>query len=154
MNRIDRCQHGVRLPHECPECIHALDAPDQARLKIARMKIEAILKDHDLAGVVVLHTPGMCEFFYDIRPSYSVVHLDTGAGELQVRSKLDRDHGGDAARQQHDQVASANMTAALADSLWLAARMFAEIDGVVSKTLQAEHTTAVFVPDSAERERH
>ena len=128
-----------------------VDAPDQARLKTARLKIEVVLAEHDLAGVVVLHTPGMSEFFYTIRPSYSIVSLNEGTGELRVRSKLDRDYGGDASLQLHDQRATANMTAALADNLWQACQMFAAIDGHVSKALRAEHTPAEFVPDPGER---
>lgn len=33
---------------------YSIDAPDQARLKVARTEIEAVLRKHDLAGVVVL----------------------------------------------------------------------------------------------------
>lgn len=129
---------------------YSVDAPDQRKLKIARLEIEAVLAKHDLAGVVVLHTPGMVEFFYNIRPSYSIVTFDEATGAVRVRSKLERDYGGDATRQQHDQVASSNMTASLADSLWSSARMFAGIDGIVSKALGAEHTDAQFVPDPSE----
>lgn len=128
-----------------------VDAPDQARLKIARLKIEAVLAEHDLAGVVVLHTPGMTEFFYTLRPTYSIVSLDENTGELRVRSRLDRDYGGNASLQLHDQTATANMTAGLADGLWHAARMFAAIDSHASKALRAEHTPGVFVPDPGER---
>lgn len=130
--------------------VYSCDAPDQARLKIARLEIEAVLARHDLAGVVVLHTPGMAEFFYRIRPSYSVLRFDEATGALRIKSRLDRDHGGDAALQQHDQTATANMTAALADNLWQAARMFGEIDGYVSQMLRAEHTAPAFVPDPSE----
>lgn len=130
--------------------VYSCDAPDQARLKIARTEIEAVLARHDLAGVVVLHTPGMSEFFYRITPSYSVVRFNDVSGELRVRSKLDRDHGGDATLQRHDQTATANMTAALADNLWKAALMFGEINGFVTKATRAEHTAPGFVPDPGE----
>lgn len=130
--------------------VYSCDAPDQARLKIARLEIEAVLARHDLAGVVVLHTPGMAEFFYRIRPSYSLLRFDEATGVLRIKSRLDRDHGGDAVLQQHDQTATANMTAALADNLWQAAKMFGEIDGYASKALRAEHTPASFVQDPGE----
>lgn len=61
---------------------YSMDAPDQQRLKLARAKIEGILKEHDLAGVVVLHTPGMTEFFHDVTPSYSCAWIDEAAGQL------------------------------------------------------------------------
>lgn len=131
--------------------IYSIDAPDQQRLKIARTKIEAVLAEHDLAGVCVLHTPGMAEFFYSIRPSYSVCWLDETAGAVRIKSKLDRDYGGDLHVQQRDQAATANMTASLAGRLGHAALMFLDVDRVVSDKLRAEHTSPEFVPDPNER---
>lgn len=127
--------------------IYFVDAPDQARLKVARLEIEAVLKQHDLAAVVVLHTPGMAEFFYDIRPSYSVCSIDEKVPMVRIASKLDRDHGGDVAKQQRDHAATANMTASLAGELGHAALMFLGVDKVVTKALRAEHTPRGFVPD-------
>lgn len=131
-----------------------VDRPDQQRLKIARTKIEAVLADHDLAGVVVLHTPGMSEFFYRLTPSYSVCWVDKAAGALRIKSELERDHGGDRQRQQHDHVATANMAAALSDNLQNAAHMFGAIEQLVTKALRAEHTPPTFVPDTGEGKRH
>jgi len=136
-----------------PKPTYSIDAPDQQRLKIARTKIEAVLAEHDLAGVIVLHTPGMAEFFYSITPSYSVCWIDEAAGILRLKSKLDLNHGGDAALQRHDQSATANMTASLASELGQAALMFSGVDSVVSGILRAEHTAPKFVEDPAERNR-
>ena len=86
--------------------LYSIETPDQGRLKISRTEIEAVLKKHDLAGAVVLHTPGMSEFFYDISPSYSCVRIDEAAKTVHVKSKL-ADYGGDAVAQLHDQAASA-----------------------------------------------
>ena len=129
---------------------YSIDAPDQQRLKIARTKIEAVLAEHDLAGVVVLHTPGMAEFFYRITPSYSVCWIDEAAGILRLKSKRDRDHGGNAALQLHDQAATANMTAAIAGELGRSALMFLDVDRIVSEKLRAEHTVPEFVADQNE----
>lgn len=129
---------------------YSIDAPDQKRLKVARAEIEAILQRHDLAGVVVLHTPGMSEFFYQVNPSYSVVHLDEKRGAVRVRSRLAEDYAGNAAAQLHDQAASANMTAALADGLSGAAAMFQDVQAIVDKALSATHTDAAFTPDPIE----
>ena len=131
--------------------VYSIDAPDQQRLKVARIEIEAVLARHDLAGVVVLHTPGMSEIFYSLQPSYSVCWIDESAGAVRIRSKLDRDHAGDAARQQHDQAATANMTEALFDGLWQGARMFGEVNCVVREALRAQHSSPTFVPDASER---
>ncbi|MES2959766.1 MAG: hypothetical protein V4792_16375 [Pseudomonadota bacterium] len=132
--------------------LYSIDAPDQARLKIARTEIEALLKKHDLAGVVCLHTPGMSEFFYDLRPSYSCVTLDETAGRVHVKSKLS-DYGGDALAQRHDQAASANMAEALADGLDCAARMFDDVRRIVNRATRAEHTAATYTPDPEEARR-
>lgn len=130
---------------------YSIDAPDQARLKVARAEIEAVMRKHDLAGAVVLHTPGMAEFFYDIRPSYSCIFVD--GQMLRVRSKA-ADYGGDRQAQLHDQAATANMTNVLAGELRHAAAMFREIDLVASSAARAEHTAAEFVPDANEAKRH
>lgn len=130
--------------------IYSIDAPDQHRLKVARLEVEAILKKHDLAGVVVLHTPGLAEFFYDIRPSYSCISIDETVGALRVRSRLQQDYGGDSTAQAHDQAATANLARALADNLTGAAGMFSAAAEFVDRALRAEHTPGERVPDPAE----
>lgn len=129
--------------------IYSIDAPDQQRLKIARMEIEGVLLKHDLAGCVVLHTPGMTEFFYNIRPSYSCAWIDESVSALRVKSKL-VDYHGDAVTQRNDQAATANMVAALADNLQHAAAMFADTKRLVDRALHAEHTAPVFTLDQNE----
>lgn len=129
--------------------LYFIDAPDQARLKIARTEIEAVLKKHDLAGVVVLHTPGMIEFFYDIQPSYSCAWVDESASRLRIKSKLEQ-YGGDAQAQQHDQAATANMLHGLAEDLNSASGMFLDMAAIADRMLRAEHTPAAFVPDPME----
>jgi hypothetical protein len=132
-----------------PKRTYSLDAPDQQRLKIARAEIEGILKKHDLAGVVTLHTPGMTEFFYDITPSYSCVWIDEKAARLRVKSKQ-ADHGGDKDTQVRDQAATANMIHGLAEDLANAAGMFGSIAPFIDRALRAEHTEAVHKTDPME----
>lgn len=131
---------------------YSIEAPDQQRLKVARAEIEAVLKKHDLAGYVVLHTPGMVERFYDINPSYSCVSLNEATQELRVRSKL-ADYPSREA-QLHDQAASANMAKAIAIELHVAALMFKGISMVVDRAAKAEHGPGVFRPDPLEQKRH
>ena len=76
---------------------YSIEAPDQARLKRARAEIEAVMQKHDLAGVCILHTPGMTEWFYQLNPSYSRLFIDEAAMMARVRSRLFEDHGGDRA---------------------------------------------------------
>ena len=129
---------------------YSCDAPDQARLKTARLEIEAILQKHDLAGAVVLHTPGMAEWFYQLNPSYSCLTIDEAAGTARVRSKL-ADYAGDQAAQVHDLTATANMVAALFDSLHHGASMFLELERMVDLATRATHADPSFVPDPSER---
>lgn len=126
-----------------------IDTPDQQRLKIARLEIEALLRKHDLAGVVVLHTPGMTEFFYDIHPSYSCAWIDDFSQRLRLKSKL-ADYSGDAKSQLHDQAATANMMRGLAEDLSQAAGMFLDIAQITDKAFGSEHTDAVHVADPME----
>lgn len=128
---------------------YSLDAPDQQRLKIARAEIEAVVKKHDLGALVVLHTPGMTEFFYDITPSYSCVWIDEAAGQLRVKSKL-ADYGGDKEAQVRDQAATANMIHALANDAYSAANMFGSVAPFIDERLRAEHTEPFFKPDPLE----
>lgn len=128
---------------------YSIDTPDQQRLKIARAEIEGILKEHDLAGVVVLHTPGMTEFFYDITPSYSCVWIDEAASQLRVKSKQ-ADYGGDKAAQLRDQAATANMIWGMASDLFSGARMFGGMSAFADRLMRAEHTEAVHTPDPME----
>ena len=131
---------------------YSCDAPDQARLKLARLEIEAILQKHDLAGAVVLHTPGMAEWFYQANPSYSCLTIDEAAGLARVRSKL-ADYGGDQVAQLHDLTATANMVAAIFGNLHHGARMFLEVQKLVDRATNAEHQDPVFIADPGEGTR-
>jgi hypothetical protein len=131
---------------------YSLDAPDQQRLKVARTEIEAILKKHDLAGAVVLHTPGMTEFFYDVQPSYSCAWIDDAQQRVRVKS-LAADYGGDTAAQQHDQAATANLFHGLASDLSGAAMMFREVATFVDRATRAWHTAGQHVADPADGRR-
>lgn len=128
---------------------YSIDTPDQSRLKVARLEIEAVLRKHDLAGVVVLHTPGMSEFFYDVRPSYSCAWIDQDARMVRVKS-LVKDYAGDQKAQLHDQAATANMVAAIEDNLANAAHMFGAVKAIVDRAVNATHTAPEFVVDPAE----
>ena len=129
--------------------LYSIDAPDQLRLKVARAEIEAVLKKHDLAGAVVLHTPGMAEWFYDVRPSYSFMWIDEAAGVARFKAKLE-DYAGDRAAQEHDVASTANMVAAMCGEIGRAYDMFAVLKRVVDRATRATHTPAVFTPDPME----
>lgn len=133
--------------------LYSIDAPDQQRLKIARAEIEGVLKKHDLAGVVFLHTPGMLEFFYDIRPSYSCARIDEQLGMARFKSKL-ADYNGDAKAQQHDQAATANMLHGFAMDIGRTGLMFLDIAKHSDQAFGVtSHTPGALVPDPMEGRR-
>jgi hypothetical protein len=133
--------------------LYSIDAPDQARLKIARTEIEAVLKKHDLGGAVVLHTPGMSEFFYDVRPSYSCAWIDESVPMVRVKSKLE-DYGGDRQVQRHDQAATANLFQGLADNMLRAGQMFSSVSRIVDRAVDViEHSPGKLIADPMEAKR-
>ena len=82
------------------------------KLKKAMEEIKAVLDKHDIAGSIVLHTPGHGEFLMKINPSYScafIDHLPGGQQGIRFRSRLQEDHQGDAAKRHKAQEDTANM---------------------------------------------
>jgi len=63
------------------------------KLKIAMEEIKAILKKHDIAASVVLHTPGHSEYLLKINPSYSCAFCE--GNHIRIRAKLQQDFNGD-----------------------------------------------------------
>lgn len=55
------------------------------KLKAAMEQIKAILKENDIAGFVVLHTPGFSEYLNHFMTSYSCAFLQDG--QFRVRLK-------------------------------------------------------------------
>jgi hypothetical protein len=113
------------------------------KLLAARAAIEAILKEHDIAGVCVLHMPGFVEVLSDLSPSYSclsVKHVDDNHGlEIRVRSKL-ADYNGDVEAQRRDLEATAGMASSFAECLALNAIEMVQLAKTLDEKLGAKHT--------------
>ena len=62
------------------------------KLKTAMEEVKAVLKKHDIAGFVLLHTPGFIEYINQINPSYSCAFIQDG--QLRVRLKTAELPGG------------------------------------------------------------
>jgi hypothetical protein len=129
---------------------YCIEAPDQQRLKTARIEIEAVLKKYDIAGVVFLHTPGMVEFFHDIRPSYSCAGLSDAPPAFWINCSLWSDFGGDIKRQLFVRRATGNMLSSIAESLAHAGLMFLDVAKIADEKLQLDHTPLRPVADPAE----
>lgn len=76
-------------------------------------RIKAILKEYDIAGSVVLHTPGFSEYFLKINPSYSCAKQE-GDG-LRIVAKLS-DFNGDKQARDKKLEDTVNMISHLADT--------------------------------------
>jgi hypothetical protein len=50
------------------------------KLKMAMEEIKAVLSKHDIAGMIILHTPGFVEYLNKINPSYSILKIKDGEG--------------------------------------------------------------------------
>jgi hypothetical protein len=115
------------------------------KLKRARAEIEAILRKHDIAGAVALHTPGHGEVFYNLAPSYSCIR---GVPPLvRIRSKLQEDYAGNKLRQHQDREATANMVALLAESIGCIALSLIDLQEIVDAVFGSTHGDTTFVPD-------
>lgn len=57
------------------------------KLKKAMEEIKDILSKHDIAGIVVLHTPGHSEFLSKLNPTYSC--CKTNGDRIHIKAKLE-----------------------------------------------------------------
>jgi len=83
-------------------------------LKTAMERIKAILKEYDIAGSIVLHTPGFSEFLVKVDASYSCAKFE--GDYLRVKAKLQEDFQGDKAAQKKKIEDTVNMITHLADT--------------------------------------
>lgn len=58
----------------------------EIKLKVVAEEIKEILRKHDVAGAVSLHTPGHGEHFVHLTPSYSCVYV-INDNEARIYSK-------------------------------------------------------------------
>ena len=63
------------------------------KLKTAMERIKAVMKEYDLGGYVILHTPGFSEYHVKVDPPYSCAKFI--GDELRIKAKLQEDFGGD-----------------------------------------------------------
>lgn len=56
------------------------------KLKKAAAEINEILKKYDIAGVVLLHTPGHSEYLLKLDPSYSCANMNEKTGEVRLKA--------------------------------------------------------------------
>lgn len=57
------------------------------KLKKVMAEIEDVLKKHDIAAFILLHTPGFSEYLQKVSPSYSCAVADDSGVSLKVNAK-------------------------------------------------------------------
>ncbi len=74
-------------------------------------EIKEILDKHDIAGSIVIHTPGFGEHLVKIDPSYSCAFIDNTPGKeaIRVRTRLQEDYNGDSKKRNDAQRDTVNM---------------------------------------------
>ncbi|MFA6058943.1 MAG: hypothetical protein WC756_12145 [Taibaiella sp.] len=104
------------------------------KLKAAMEEIKQILKKHDIAGAIVIHTPGHTEYHLRIDPTYSCARID---GEsIRVKASL-KDLGKNAfTRITGD---TANMLHGLGTCMGGMSLNIFDISDELDKTTNAEH---------------
>lgn len=92
------------------------------KLKKAMEDIKTILKENDIAGVVLLHTPGFSEYFNHLTTTYSCVEVLDNGLKLSLNSE-------EVGRERALEIANGtfNMMTHFNDHLGVHHRMYADI---------------------------
>jgi energy-coupling factor transporter ATP-binding protein EcfA2 len=77
------------------------------KLKTAMREITAVIIKHDVAAIVVLHTPNHSEYLLRLDPTYSCARFD--GNKLHVKSNLMKNFHGDRGKWQKQLGNTANM---------------------------------------------
>jgi hypothetical protein len=84
----------------------------ETKLKVAAEEIKEVLRKHDIAAAVALHTPGHGEYFVHLNPSYSCAYL---YNDEEVRFYSKRADYKTPEEQLEKQTSTANMLKILTD---------------------------------------
>lgn len=107
------------------------------KLKKAMEEMKEILRKHDIAGVVTLHTPGHSEYLLHVTPSYSCATFN--GDELRVRARLKEDFHGNIGEQRKKVTDTVNMLDMLSESTAKLAMNLISLSEIVTKKTNAEH---------------
>lgn len=110
----------------------------KTKLKVAAEEIKDILRKHDIAASIALHTPGHGEFINHLNPSYSCVY-QYDDNELRIHSK--REKYNSLAEQLDHQENTANMLRMLAEMVGHNYMTIEPISARFDKAVNAEHNT-------------
>ncbi len=124
------------------------DPAYSAKLKAAMEEVKAILKKHDIAAAVVLHTPeivegvegsdGAVEFLSFLTPKYSAVEWLPLGNDIRVKGRLEY-YGGDRKVRNKALRDTANMLHMLSKTMMRQGIMLADISEQVDKDLGSQY---------------
>lgn len=112
------------------------------KLKRVMAEIEAILKKEDIAGLVVLHTPGHAELLTRLDPSYSCAKIESN-GQLRIRAKAE-DFGGDKEKRNEILRTTSNMFRLLSEASSGSVMGLIETSETLDRMTDAYHTGTGF----------
>jgi len=117
---------------------------DTTKIKIATEEIKEILRKHDLAGAISLHTPGKAYMFLHFNTSYSCAYIYDSM-HMRIASKAS-DY---ATVEEHHQKVSdtANMFKMLLDAVSIIHTSLDRYSTVLDSVIHAEHGEGTFKPD-------
>lgn len=106
------------------------------KLKKAMDQIKSILKENDIAGVVVLHTPGFSEYLIKIDPTYSCARLMPDGSGVRLKTK-----GLDIPKKKKRQMLTdtCNMLHHLSNTSGETAMSLFEVSKMIDQKLKSEH---------------
>lgn len=107
------------------------------KLKIAMEQIKVILKQHDIAALIVLHTPGHSEYLLSIDPSYSCARFE--GDYLRIKAKL-AEFGGDKKAWELCTSNTSNMLNLIGEVGARTSMQILEISKTLDEKISAEHT--------------
>lgn len=108
------------------------------KLKKAMEEIKEILRKHDIAANIVLHTPGHAEYLTHIKPSYSCASIDELTGKFELKAK--KIHFTNEAERLNKLSDTSNMLNLLAEATGRTAMNLISASEVTDTFLNAKHT--------------
>jgi hypothetical protein len=111
------------------------------KLKKVMAQIKKILVENDVAGIVVIHSPGFSEFLVQIDTSYSCAKFE--GDQLRVRAKLS-DYGGDKAKWAQMTSDTCNMIHHLAIVPTNVGQSLQRLEHSLKQKIDIEHTGGGF----------
>jgi hypothetical protein len=105
------------------------------KLKTAMEEIKAVVKKHDIAALVVLHTPEFSEYLFAIDPTYSAMRFTDRPGEIRI--KTDSKEMGKEVAEKFAQDTS-NMITHFQDQLDAMSTMIDYLAGILDRVWKTE----------------